>query len=68
MNAFSEAHVSRDSDTEPDPIDEVLYSLAGGAAEVACGLSPELENNEFGRFPSSMGQDFDDLRAVFARE
>jgi len=39
-----------------------LYSLAGGAAEVDCGLSPAIENTEFGSYPASMGHDFQNLR------
>ena len=43
----------------------ILYSLAGGAAEVACGMStPELMEFEgLGEYPIGMGGDFEALNA-----
>lgn len=45
-----------------DALDEIIYSLAGGAAEAACGLSPSRDVGELGSLPASMGVDIADLR------
>lgn len=40
-------------------IRSVLYTIAGGAAEVACGIEPELMVFEgLGKYPIGMGSDF----------
>jgi hypothetical protein len=64
----SGAHTGYPSEEVLPLLDEILYSLAGGAAEVACGLSPELECSEFGSFPSSMGNDLRDLGSALPKE
>lgn len=45
----------------------ILYSIAGGAAEVACGLvQPQMVSFEgLGEYPTGIGADFDALREDF---
>jgi hypothetical protein len=56
------AHTGFEAGLERTGVDELLYSLAGGAAEVACGLSPLMKNTEFGSYPASMSNDFENLQ------
>jgi hypothetical protein len=49
-------------------LDEIIYSLAGGAAEVASGLSPQFTDSELGMLPTSMGNDIDDLKKAIPSE
>ena len=61
-NQKSVAHVGYDPNYAlPLPID-IVYSLAGGASEVACGLNPTMQPKEFGDFPDGMENDLEDLR------
>jgi len=59
---LARAHTGFEAGLERTGLDEILYSLAGGAAEVACGLSPTVENTEFGSYPASTGKDLLDLQ------
>lgn len=45
-------------------LDEIIYSLAGGAAEVACGLSPLITMTKLGSLPKSMETDIENLKAA----
>lgn len=58
----SEAHANYESWDERNALDEVVYSLAGGASEVACGLAPRMERTEYGVFPEAMTRDLLNLR------
>lgn len=61
-NLESVAHVGYDPDYDlPIEID-IVYCLAGGAAEVACGLNTKMLPKEFGSFPDGMENDLEDLR------
>lgn len=60
-NQLSRAHNGYSVGTELTGIDEILYSLGGGAAEVACGLAPVMQNSEFGSYPASMANDLQNL-------
>jgi len=45
----------------------VLYTIAGGAAEVACGIEPKLMAFDgLGEYPIGMGGDFEVLSADLA--
>lgn len=59
---LSRAHNGYAADVLLTAVDEIMYSMAGGAAEIACGLSPTLEMSEFGMFPVSMGGDLPILK------
>ena len=61
--ADSLAHVGHNSDRALDPIEEIVYSLSGGAAEIACGLNPVQLQFPYGGFPQSMGTDLSNLEA-----
>jgi hypothetical protein len=65
--AYSLAHVGHSSDTPLEPVEEILYSLAGGAAEVACDLRPKQVQLPYGKFPQSMCKDLRDLKAEMWR-
>lgn len=39
--------------------------MAGGASEIACEVLPVFGKFDFGEYPVSMGQDFEDLKADF---
>jgi hypothetical protein len=46
----------------------IIYSLAGGAAEVASGIDPKLMYiGGLGEYPDGMGSDFEVLRGDFSR-
>jgi hypothetical protein len=46
-----------------DGMQNILYTLAGGAAEVACSVESELtEFDGLGKYPIGMGGDFEALR------
>ncbi len=62
---YSLAHTSYSKATQFDPYGLLLYGLAGGASEIVCGGVPASEKFEFGEFPASMGNDFEDLRVDF---
>lgn len=51
----------------PEGMQSILYTIAGGAAEVACGsVQPPLMSFEgLGDYPTGMGADFDAMRADF---
>ena len=59
---MAEAHTGYDTSKELTGVEHILHSLAGGAAEMACGMSPTNQLSEFGRYPSSMYTDLCDLR------
>lgn len=60
---FSDAHTGYEVEWEARNVaDEILYSLAGGAAEIACGLKPAMISNDFGIFPVGMSDDLSRLR------
>jgi len=57
---WSLAHTSYSKEVQFSFFDQVLYTLAGGAAEVTCGC--KSTSGTFGDFPASMGHDFDDFK------
>ena len=61
-NEKSVSHVGYDPDyILPVQID-IVYSLAGGASQVACGLPTTMEQKGYGEFPEGMDNDLDNLR------
>lgn len=62
------AHTGYPEDVCLNDVEEILYSLAGGAAEVACGLSPAMGPSELGTLPTSMGTDLENLKAELPNE
>jgi hypothetical protein len=58
---ISRAHTGYNPGPGLTPVEEILYSLAGGAIEEACGLLPRHERFSHGSFPASMGNDLENL-------
>lgn len=65
---MARAHVGYSPGEELTGVDQLLYSLAGGAAESACGLSPITQQSAFGTFPASMENDLLNLKDELAGE
>jgi SEC-C motif-containing protein len=62
------AHTGYPKGVDLPYLDEIIYSLAGGAAEVASGLSPQLTKSELGMLPTSMGDDIENVKKAIPSE
>lgn len=62
------AHTGYSEDFELPPIENMVYTLAGGAAEIASGLPRVTAMFELGEFPASMENDLIDFRDLFVAD
>jgi SEC-C motif len=58
----SVAHTSYSGKVDFSTYGLLLYNLAGGASEIACGVLPTWKKFDVGEYPASMEQDFKDLK------